>query len=145
MAKKKEPDVLDLIVAFGNVSAGDKTARIGASMDRSLMTLPKADMTFCERRLTAVLIIKCNGDHPDQGTLDGMKQDDIELESVFDVKRLAFTRDDISFGLTAALGGFDVGKLAKFAKRTGRLIVNNVTDIPEEERAKKDEHKEDGE
>lgn len=133
MAKKKAPDsVLDLIVSFGNVSAGDKTARIGVSMDRGVMKkLTDVDATFCERRLNAVLIVKANGDHPDQRSLDGMEPDETEIESVFDVKRVSFTKDDLSFGLTAALGEIDVGKFAKFAKRTGRLIVNGVSDIPE--------------
>jgi hypothetical protein len=132
--KKPESDVLDLIVSYGNMSAGDKSARIGVSMARDRLTLPRAEKQFCEKRLACCLVMSADGSHPDQGHLNGMDADEIELEAVFDVKSIRFTADEISFGLTGALGSLDVGKLAKFAKKQGRLIVNDSTEIPEEDR-----------
>ena len=133
MAKRKQPvsDVLDLIVDFGNQSAGDKTAHLGISVSRSRLSIAKAEKHFCEKRLACCLIMSADGAHPDQGALDGMEPEDVELEAVFDVKAIRFTADDISFGLTGALGSLDVGLLAKFAKKTGRLMVTSVSEIPD--------------
>ncbi len=149
MAKKKPTgDVLDLIVDFGNVSAGDKTAHIGIQVSRDRLKLNKAEQQFCEKRLSCCLVMSSDGSHPEQGKLNGMDGDEVELEAVFDVKSIRFTADDIAFGLTGALGSLDVGLLAKFAKKVGRLIVNDVADIPEVDRKKagsgeKDEEDED--
>lgn len=142
MAKKTQvDDVLDLIVAFGNQSAGDKTARIGVTVSRGDLSLSKAEKNFCERRLRVCIVVKANGWQPDQPALPGMDEmsEELELEAVFDVKRLSFDGDNISFGLTGALGDLDVGKLAKFAKRTGRLIVREVAEIPEKEKSKEND------
>lgn len=137
MAKTKKPkrpsdDVLDLIVSFGQMGAGDKTARLGIVVSRQRLSVPKAEKQFCEKRLACCLVMSFDGGHPEQGSLDVMEGDEIELEAVFDVKRISFTSDEISFGLTGALGSLDVGKLAKFAKKQGRLIVNDVSEIPVE-------------
>jgi hypothetical protein len=137
MAKKRDQQsdngVLDLIVAFGNQGAGDKTARIGVSVPRSLLTISKAEKQFCEKRLTCCLVMAADGASPEQGSLGDMVPD-IELEAVFDVKSIRFTADEISFGLTGALGSLDVGQLARFAKKQGRLIVNEVAEIPQVDR-----------
>jgi hypothetical protein len=136
MAKKKPAnngDVLDLIVSYGNLNAGDKTARIGVTVSRDKLAISKAEKQFCEKRLACCLVMAPDGAHPDQGSLNGM-MDDIELEATFDVKSIRFSADEISFGLTGALGSLDVSTLAKFAKKQGRLIVNDVSEIPEVDR-----------
>lgn len=136
MSKKRSNtngDILDLVVNFGQMGAGDKTARLGIVVSRDKLSVPKAEKQFCEKRLTCVLVMASDGAHPDQGSLGGIN-DEMELKAVFDVKSIRFTADEISFGLTGALGSLDVGKLAKFAKKQGRLIVNEVSDIPEMDR-----------
>lgn len=47
--------------AFGGVSFGKKTARVGVSVQRKLLSLTKADDHFCDRRLSVA--IPC----PEQG------------------------------------------------------------------------------
>jgi hypothetical protein len=138
MSKKKPApngDVLDLIVQFGNMNAGDKSARIGVTISRDKLSVPKAEKQFCEKRLACCLVMAEDGASPEQGSLGGIV-DDVELEAVFDVKSIRFSSDEISFGLTGALGSLDVGLLAKFAKKQGRLIVNEVSEIPEVDRKK---------
>lgn len=133
MAKKKAPSsVLELPVSFGNVSIGDKTARIGVTVDRSNITVKKADDSICEKRLTGQIIAKPNGEAPDQGRLQGMERlGDSELDATFDVKGFSVTKDALSFGLTFLLGSVDVAELASFAKREGRLIIEDAEEIPE--------------
>ena len=141
MAKKKPKSrdgLIDLIVSFANVNIGDGSARIGITTararDTDSLSLAVADKNLCERRLTGCIIVKENGDHPEQGTLGGMEPEEIELESIFEVKSITFKKDHIGFGLNFSLGDIDVGQLAKFAKRTGRLIILEVGDIPEMDR-----------
>lgn len=132
MAKKKNADsVLELEVAFGNVSIGDKTARVGISTERSQISISQADKNLCGRRLTGTILVHAN-ENPDQTTMDGFA-DDIALPGIFDVKQIGITPKAVGFGLTFALAGLDVSQLAHFAKRNGKLIVNNVEDIPENE------------
>lgn len=139
MAKQRtgsNDNLLDLSVNFGNVGAGDKTARIGVQLSRSLLSLAKAEKQFCEKRLTCCLSMSADGAPPEQGHLNGIEVEDVQLTAAFDVKSVRFTSDDFSFGLTAMLGSIDVGKLAQFAKKQGRLIVQQVEAIPEEDRKK---------
>jgi hypothetical protein len=150
MSKKKagyNDQLLDIVVNFGNVGVGDKSARLGVTVSRSLLTVAKAEKQFCEKRLSCCLVIAEDGAPPGQGTL-GDVNGDVDLEADFDVKSIRFSSDEISFGLTGMLGSLDVGLLAKFAKKQGRLIVKDVTEIPEVDRkgaaaGEKDEDDED--
>ena len=136
MAKKtKQPEakVLDLEVAFGGVSIGDKTARIGVSVERSEISVTQADRNICGRRLTGAILARPNNDNPDQAVMDGF-DDEINLTGIFDVKQIGITPKAVGFGLTFNLQGLDVANLAMFAKRGGHLKIDNVEDIPEAER-----------
>ncbi len=132
MAKKKteSANLLDLTVAFGNISVGDKTARVGVEIDRGDLSVSAADKNLCEKRLTGTIIAKPPGVKGDQGAFPGM-EDDTEMTGIFDVKGVAFSSDQIRIGLTFALASIHVETLAKFAKRAGRLVVQAVDDIPE--------------
>jgi len=133
MAKKRTnppTNVLEFPVAFGGVSIGDKTCRIGISVDRSQLSVDQADDHLCEKRLTGSIISRPQGDLPDQGTLPGMAFQSV-LRGVFDVKGFSVSADAISFGLTFAIASIDIEKLAHFAKRAGRVVVEEEESIPE--------------
>lgn len=128
--KTKSTAVLDVPVAFGNVSIGDGTARLGIVIDREQLTVENADLMLCGRRLTGAVVVQPNGDSTDQTYLvDGIKH---ELRAVFDVKRIGVSPKEISTGLTFALKGLELAELGFFAKRSGRLVVDAVTELESE-------------
>lgn len=131
MAPRKKPNVLDLPVSFGGVSIGDGTCRIGVTCDRGNLTVERADENLCGHRLTGKIEVKPKGEQPDQGVLPGMAEPG--LEGSFDVKGYRVTEKEIGFGMTFAVRDTDVGHLAKFAKRDGRLVVQDVAAIESEE------------
>jgi hypothetical protein len=143
-AKKTNGSMLDLQVAFGQVSIGDKTARIGIQIDRGQLTPTQADKNLCELRLAGKIIAKPIDQNPDQQTFPGMELE-TELAGTFDVKGFSVTRDTIGLGLTFALKSVEIDKLAHFAKRSGRLIVNSVEDIPAKDPEEVEEEDEDDE
>ena len=135
MAKKKiEPNgtMLKASCSFGGVSVGDKTARIGVSIEREHLTLKTADDILCDRRIQGKIISLPAGSQSDQGALPGMDEE-IELDGIFDVKGLSHNSKHISFGLTFMLKGLDVGGLALFAKRNGRIEITGSEEIGDEE------------
>ncbi len=125
MAKKKA--LLELPVNFGQVSIGDKTARIGATCQRTELTLRVADETLCEARLDGCIVAKPPDENADQGTFPGME--DETLKGTFDVKGFSVTSEQISLGLTFAIKSVDVSLLAHFAKRSGKMIVWGREDL----------------
>lgn len=119
MVRRKEADsVLDLPVTFGNISIGDKTARVGVTVMREQLSLSQADRNLCERRLNGKIISRPAGDNPDQASLPGMAFE-TTLEGVFDVKGFSVSKEALGFGLTFAIAEIDVSNLAHFAKRGG--------------------------
>lgn len=126
-------------VTFGGVSIGEATARLGIVIDRGVIPLNQADELFCERRLTGKVVL---------GRLDeanGQKKliDDVDhqVQATFDVKGFRCSTDYISTGLTFSLKEIDIAELAKFSKGQGRLVIKEVAEIPEEEKAeRRDEH-----
>jgi hypothetical protein len=136
MAKtKKGAAELTLPVAYGNVSVGDKTARIGLTIHRGNLNITAADKTFTDKRLSCEITAKPNGDAPGQNTLPGMEGSGIaSLTGVADVKGIRATGSAFNIGLTFNLKMIDVKTLAGFAKREGDLIVNGIEEIPEEDK-----------
>lgn len=139
MARRSSSDKLELACSFGGVSFGKKTARVGVTVERNLLSLTKANDHFCDRRLTVAIQAKPMGDQPGQGRLAGM-DDDIELEGVADVKGFGVHSTTINFGLTfnakelktvAANTGVQFND---FAAREGTLTITSVSAIPEEEK-----------
>lgn len=140
MAKARSNGVLDLECTWGNVSLGEKTARLGATIARSALKLAQADKTFCGRRITGKITAKPADEEPDQGRLAGMEGVGIsEMEETFDVKGLNVSSTHISLGLTFNIKDLDVACLAHFARRTGRLVVTDVSEIPESENGEDEE------
>lgn len=125
----KAAAVLDVPVAFGGVSVGDETARIGVTVLRQRLNVDAAEGVFCGRRLTGRILL-CEGD-PDQQSF--LADADCEVAGVFDCKTFRVGPKEIGAGLTFSLADIDVGDLAGFAKRSGRLLVEGVADLPDEE------------
>lgn len=134
MAKKK----FKLAVEFGGVSIGDKTARIGIKVSREGITLEAADEAFCDRRLTGKLVLGKGDD------AQGKIVDDLEHECAgsFDIKGYRVSSTSITAALTFSKKEIKLDEVALFAKGTGMLVVDNVGEIPEEEKGT-DEHEED--
>lgn len=131
MARKKAESngTLKLPVAFGGVSVGDKTARLGVTVIRSQLSVAQASKYLCDRRLTGRIVARPAGALAEQGSLPGMEGVDSEISGVFDVKGFTTSGRKISAGLTFAVSEIDVGLLAKFAKREGVLHIEGVEDL----------------
>jgi hypothetical protein len=123
--------VFDLPCSYGNVSIGDKTCNVKASISRSALKLSEADKKLCEHRLIGRIIAKPAGWQSSQEALPGMSGDDIEMEGCFDVKGLNVKSSAIGIGLTFSIKDVDVSTLAKFAKRDGRIVVDSIEELPE--------------
>lgn len=137
MGKKKTPVALtDIPVGFGGVSIGEKTARIGISVDRAWLSLDQSDRLFCERRLQGAVALGNADDAAGQAKL--WDDADHQIATSFDIKGFRVGTEHISTGLTMNLNEIDVSELAKFSKGVGRLAVYDVTDIPEEDKERPD-------
>lgn len=123
-----QPAVLDIQVEFGGVSIGDATARLGVKIDRSVCSILTADEVFCGHRLSGRVVLGGGSDQPGQQHL----VDDLEemVAGVFDVKRFGANAKQISTGLTFSLADVDITSLAKFSKGAGRLVINEVGELP---------------
>lgn len=130
MATRKPKSVLDVPVQFGGVSIGEDTGRVAVKIDREQLNIDAADEMFCGRRLTGRIVVVPSGVDPDQQEMFD-DNDRHELKSTFDVKRFGASRKEFCAGLTFALSEIDVGELGHFAKRSGRLIVAAVAELPD--------------
>lgn len=120
--------LLDIPVTFGGVSIGDTTARLGVKVDRSVLSISKADELLVERRITGSVAIGGADDSAGQRTFWDMTE--YAISAVADCKRIGIGGEQISFGLTFGIRDVDVATLAKLSKGTGRLKVENVGEIP---------------
>jgi hypothetical protein len=126
---KSKPNVLDVGVKFGKVSIGDETASLPAQMDRERMNLIAADGYFTGKRLVGRIVVGGEDDTAGQGQMDFGDS----ITGAFDVKKMQVSRKNISINLAFAIASIDVGALAHFAKKGGRLIIDEVGDIPLDE------------
>lgn len=134
MAKVKgpAPPVIDLPVQFGGVSLGKKNARLGFSVDRSVLGLVRADELFVDRRLTVRIVL---GREDDAGGQELAFGEDFEHRGVFDVKGFRVGAEAYTgLGLVAMVKDFDLEALRRFRAAAGRLVVENVEWIPEDEK-----------
>lgn len=129
--------VLDVPVQFSAVGIGEDTARVGVKMERKTLRLTKADAVLCGHRITGKIVVTDGQSADDQGKLEGMEDCDViaGVEGTFDVKSIRASAKYIGCSLTFSLPDVDVGVLAKFAKRTGRLTITEV--CPLEDKGKK--------
>lgn len=124
-------NVHEFRVTFGGVSIGDGTCRIGLKVARDVIGLDEADRILCGRRLTGQIVATPGGESQDQLHLfDGVRP---AVAGVFDVRRFAVNRREITAGLTFTLQQADLPSLAAFSGRQGVLQVEAVGDINDEE------------
>ena len=91
MAKTKTAAAsTDIAVAYGNVSIGDETARIGVNISRGQMSLAQMDKNFCGKRLTGTILARSTG-QAEQQSLPGVDSD-LTITAVFDVKSFSVKR-----------------------------------------------------
>ncbi len=132
MATSKKP-VINVPVNYGGVSIGESTARLGINIDRENLGIDRADDAFCNRRLLGCVVLgHAEEDAAQLKLIDGT---DHIVRGSFDVKGFRVATDKIGTGLTFSLNDIDVGELAKFSKGSGRLLINEVADIPDDDKA----------
>lgn len=127
MAKKRgdENGTVELPVGFGQVSVGDKVARIGIHISRGNITVAKADKLLCCRRLTGTIYSTPQKDAPGQTTLPGTESAH-EVEGTFDVKQIGCTGKHITAGLTFSIKDVDLQELVQMAKQDGRMVIEKT-------------------
>src|SRR5262245_51049243 len=135
MVKTAKP-VLELPCEYGNVGIGDKTCRIGVSVDRAKLKLKTADDNLCCHRLTLKMIGVPPGDDPEQKRMFDDLQD---MDGIADIKGFGVSQGSISFGLTFSKADVDLKQLGGFAKRSGRLEIFGVEEIPDDEDEEEEE------
>lgn len=145
-AKRPEP-VLKIPVKFGNVSIGKKTARVSCTTARGKdgITLAVADKNLVDCRLTGIILSRCGDAQSNQDSIPGMDGNDIEIEAMFDVKKVSFDHDDIRFGLTFNKKGVDKNDLSMISATNGELVIHTIEEIPDEEKGDDDDEDEEGE
>jgi hypothetical protein len=121
--------VLELPVDFSQVSIGDGTARVGVKVSRDKLKIRVADKQVCGRRLIGQIRVCPKDEDSKQTQMFDDKHH--QLSGAFDVKSITITPKALSFGLTFALEGLEISELAHFAKKAGKLVVNEVQAIPE--------------
>lgn len=133
MAREKENmEKVELPVAFGSVSIGKTSARLGVSVHAGKLTPTKANNWFVGSRLTGTIIARLGKGQPDQASIPGLDKDP-KIKGVFDVKSVGMTPTHYNFGLTFSLDKLDIEQLSHFAGREGVLTITDVDDIPEPE------------
>jgi hypothetical protein len=128
MAKKSK---LSVIVQFSNVSIGQETAKVGVQIERSVLDLLAADEYLCGKRLVGKIILGNRNDANGQGKL--IEDTDFEVPGAFDVKGINVKPSKIGAGLTFSLASINISELAKFAKGAGRMVVDEVQELPDDE------------
>lgn len=130
MAKKNgKTAVIDIPVEFGGVSIGGSTTRIGVRINRDDLNINAADDVFCGHRLTGRVELGNGDESPGQTRF--VDQTEL-LEGIFDCKRIGFDAGHISTGLTFNKKDIDMDLISRFAKGSGRLVITDVGEIPED-------------
>jgi hypothetical protein len=123
--------VLDVPVQFGGVSIGESTARLGVKINRDVLNIVAADEVFCGHRLSGRVLL---GQHDDAaGQMKLIEDVDVAVNATFDCKRLGVSAMEYGIGLTFSLSDIDISELARFSKGSGRLTVDTVAELPDDD------------
>lgn len=136
---------MDIPVAFGNVSFGDGTCRVGLKADREVLNIDLADTALSGTRLIGRIVLGGADDARGQRKLD--YDEETAVEATFDCKSWSVNAKRISFGLTANLVEVKdhIERLAGFSKHDGRFQVAEVTALAGEEEENDPEEEEEEE
>jgi hypothetical protein len=132
VAKDKAVSLLELPVAFGGLSVGERTVRLAVSIGRANISVNQADKAFTDMRITCKIKTQPKGDAPGQTTLAGMAGTS-EIEGVADVKGIKAGGTTIGIGLTFSRRNIDIEELSHFVRADGQLIVTDIAKLSEEE------------
>lgn len=127
--------VICIPVDFGGVSIGDQTVRIGITVARAHIDLLKADEVFVCHRLTGTVTL---GRRDDQDGQAKLFDSDVQIQGVFDCKRIGVNGKNISTGLAFSLEDIDISELARFSKGAGMLEVESVAELPDSDQGNGD-------
>lgn len=121
-----------LPVAYGGVSYGDKTCRLGVVVSLGNLIPADAVPLLVGQRLKVVCTAIVG--RADQPSLTGdPSHEELEVAGTADVKAIGVGTKAITFGLTFPIEGFDDQHLLpQFAKRDGFVRILDREDIPEE-------------
>lgn len=137
--------LMDVPVAFGNVSFGDGTCRIGCKVDREVLNIEAADEALSGTRIKGRIVLGGNGDARGQSRMSFDKE--TMIEAIFDCKGFSANAKRIGFGLTANLVELKdrIEQMAGYSKHDGRFQVASVAALAGPEDAEDDEDEEEGE
>ena len=126
-------EALDVSVAFGTLSVGEDTARLGVHIPRGKMNIKQAEHYLCGSRLQLSMKIDpaADNDTPGQTTFDGIDGEALEL--VVDCKRYGAGTKAFTAGLTFQLSEIDIRELAKFAGHPGRIVASRIGEAGEDD------------
>ena len=130
---KKTGKVLTLEVSFASVNIGDKIASIGVTIDRDQLTAKQADDNLVGRRLTGRALARAADTQAKQESLPGLEED-VHIDGAFDVNGVSLRPKSMSFKISFSIKDIDVNQLIHFAKREGKLMIDDVEVITELEK-----------
>lgn len=142
MAKKKAA-LIELDVDFKGVSIGQDTARVSFNVTRDRLSIDDAENYFCGRRLVATAKLRSGDANGQTHLLKDMAP--VSIKAAFDTRKFSVAPEVIGSGLTCLLTEIDVGDFSHLAGREGKLVIESVEDIPEEEKPAKKAKDEDDE
>lgn len=126
---------LDIFVKFGNVTFGDHTASVSMAVARESLNIMAADELLCGHRLVGLIRVQSPEEGNEQRNFDGFERP--EIKTSFDVKSFHANPNNITATLSFSLKDVDGSTLSRFAKKQGKLIVDQVLAIPAEEKGGK--------
>lgn len=134
VAQKTRPPVsltepLELHVDFGGVSFNAETVSVGLTMQRDAIRVGRAAEVFAGTRIEGDLYIG-NG----QRQLPGMDDAAPHISGSFDSSSLSVKRKLLGARLRFPYTDTTIEQMAKFAKRSGRLIVKNFSILTDDDR-----------
>jgi hypothetical protein len=121
---------IEFPVKFGKVSIGAGTMSVSVVIERTVCNINSADDIFCGHRLKGRIVLGRSGDQPGQQTI----VDDLDeaIDAIFDVKSINVKQERFSATLNLSKADNDANDLGKFASATGRIIIDEVGELPDD-------------
>ena len=122
-AKAKDELSLDVPVKYGRFGTGDHSAAISVQIDRAQMGYAQAEHFLCGSRLAATLVLDAHAgkDVENQEQFAQASTVEATLSATIDIPSFRATPRRFTAQLSFARKEVDLGQLAQFAERAGRL------------------------
>jgi hypothetical protein len=131
MAKETDSNVLELPVRFGGVTF-DSSASVQLVFDKADLSPAKCEKLFCARRLDVKAKAARDGEDSGQQHFEGMDAVS-EVEGSADAHSYSSTSEAWKTRLYFNLNDVDIELFFALRKKSGRLLIRGVGEIPEEE------------